>query len=37
MVISSLKPGIVKLAKDLNGYHVAECCLQYLTPRYIEV
>lgn len=37
MVVSSLKPGIVNLIKDLNGYHVAECCLQCLTPRYIEV
>lgn len=37
MVVASLKPGIVNLIKDLNGYHVAECCLQYLMPGYIEV
>ena len=37
MVVSSLKPGILSLIKDTNGYHVAECCFQCLTPRYIEV
>lgn len=36
MVVASLKPGIVNLIKDLNGYHVAECCLQHLMPGYIE-
>ncbi|XP_047329104.1 pumilio homolog 12 [Impatiens glandulifera] len=36
MVVSSLKPGIVTLMKNINGNHVAQRCLQYLTPEYIE-
>ncbi|XP_022147592.1 pumilio homolog 12-like isoform X2 [Momordica charantia] len=36
MIISSLKTGIVILMKDLNGNHVAQHCLQYLVPDYIE-
>ncbi|XP_059628755.1 pumilio homolog 12-like [Cornus florida] len=34
MVVSSLKPGIVTLIKNMNGNHVAQRCLQYLTPEY---
>lgn len=34
MVVSSLKPGIVSLVKDMNGNHVAQRCLQYLMPEY---
>ena len=37
MVVSSLKPGIVTLIKDMNGNHVAQCCLQHLVPEYSEV
>ncbi|KAG8657710.1 pumilio homolog 12 [Manihot esculenta] len=36
MVVSSLKPGIVTLIKNMNGNHVAQRCLQYLTPEYSE-
>ncbi|KAM5582234.1 pumilio [Rosa sericea] len=36
MVVSSLKPGIVNLIKNTNGNHVAQRCLQYLTPEYRE-
>ncbi|BBH04278.1 pumilio 12 [Prunus dulcis] len=36
MVVSSLKPGIVTLIKNTNGNHVAQRCLQYLTPEYRE-
>ncbi|RAL39591.1 hypothetical protein DM860_003124 [Cuscuta australis] len=31
MVISSLEPGFLALIKDLNGNHVIQRCLQYLT------
>ncbi|XP_065879381.1 pumilio homolog 12 isoform X2 [Euphorbia lathyris] len=34
MVVSSLKPGIVTLIKNMNGNHVAQRCLQYLSPEY---
>ena len=37
MVVSSLKPGIVTLMKNMNGNHVAQRCLQHLTPQYREV
>lgn len=37
MIVSSLKPGIVNLIKNTNGNHVAQRCLQYLTPEYREV
>lgn len=37
MIVSSLKPGLVNLIKDMNGNHVAQRCLQYLTPEYREV
>lgn len=37
IVVSSLKPGIVTLIKNMNGNHVAQRCLQYLTPQYSEV
>ncbi|KAL4611840.1 hypothetical protein ACB092_08G154800 [Castanea dentata] len=36
MVVSSLKPGIVTLMKNMNGNHVAQRCLQHLTPQYRE-
>ncbi|KAJ4827134.1 hypothetical protein Tsubulata_045691 [Turnera subulata] len=36
MIVSSLKPGIVSLIKNMNGNHVAQRCLQYLKPDYIE-
>eukprot|EP00257_Ricinus_communis_P018636 XP_015577404.1 pumilio homolog 12 isoform X1 [Ricinus communis] len=36
MVVSSLKPGIVTLIKNMNGNHVAQRCLQYLTPEHSE-
>ncbi|RVW48718.1 Pumilio-like 12 [Vitis vinifera] len=36
MIVSSLKPGIVTLIKDMNGNHVAQCCLQNLMPEYRE-
>uniref|UniRef100_A0A5B6YK23 PUM-HD domain-containing protein n=2 Tax=Davidia involucrata TaxID=16924 RepID=A0A5B6YK23_DAVIN len=36
MVVSSLKPGIVTLIKNMNGNHVAQRCLQYLTLEYSE-
>ncbi|KAK4339005.1 hypothetical protein RND71_040467 [Anisodus tanguticus] len=36
MIVSSLKPGFVNLIKDMNGNHVAQRCLQYLTPEYRE-
>ncbi|XP_004228945.2 pumilio homolog 12 [Solanum lycopersicum] len=36
MIVSSLKPGLVNLIKDMNGNHVAQRCLQYLTPEYKE-
>ncbi|XP_043692277.1 putative pumilio homolog 8, chloroplastic [Telopea speciosissima] len=36
MIVSSLKPGIVLLIKDMNGNHVAQRCLQYLIPEYSE-
>ncbi|KDP30623.1 hypothetical protein JCGZ_16188 [Jatropha curcas] len=36
MVVSSLKSGIVTLIKNMNGNHVAQRCLQYLTPEYSE-
>jgi hypothetical protein len=31
MVISALKPGVMALIKDLNGNHVVQRCLQYLS------
>ena len=37
MVVSSLKPGIVMMIKDMNGNHVAQRCLSYLLPEYSEV
>ncbi|GMY16202.1 pumilio homolog 12 [Fagus crenata] len=36
MVVSALNPGIVTLMKNMNGNHVAQRCLQYLTPEYRE-
>ncbi|KAH7837795.1 hypothetical protein Vadar_018059 [Vaccinium darrowii] len=36
MVVSSLKPGIVTVIKNMNGNHVAQRCLQYLMPEYCE-
>ncbi|KAJ8574033.1 hypothetical protein K7X08_010544 [Anisodus acutangulus] len=36
MIVSSLKPGLVNIIKDMNGNHVAQRCLQYLTPEYRE-
>ncbi|KAM7502851.1 hypothetical protein LguiB_001755 [Lonicera macranthoides] len=36
IVVSSLKPSIVTLIKNMNGNHVAQRCLQYLTPQYSE-
>ncbi|XP_038724983.1 pumilio homolog 12-like isoform X2 [Tripterygium wilfordii] len=36
MIVSSLKPGIVTLMKNMNGNHVAHRCLQYLMPKYSE-
>ncbi|XXG42641.1 hypothetical protein AAC387_Pa01g2868 [Persea americana] len=36
MVVSSLKPGIVMMIKDMNGNHVAQRCLSYLLPEYSE-
>ncbi|XP_020256061.1 pumilio homolog 12-like isoform X2 [Asparagus officinalis] len=35
-VVSSLKPGIVSLVKDVNGNHVAQRCLQYFSPQQTE-
>lgn len=37
MIVSSLKPGIVTLMKNVNGNHVAQRCLQKLVPAYSEV
>lgn len=37
MVVSSLNPGIVTLIKDMNGNHVAQCCLQHLRPEHSKV
>lgn len=34
LVVSSLKPGIVTLIKNMNGNHVAQRCLLYLLPEY---
>ncbi|XP_068635751.1 uncharacterized protein [Aristolochia californica] len=34
IVVSSLKPGIVTLIKDMNGNHVAQRCLQHLMLEY---
>ncbi|PSR86915.1 Pumilio 12 like [Actinidia chinensis var. chinensis] len=36
MVVSSLNPGIVTVIKNMNGNHVAQRCLQYLSPEYCE-
>ncbi|KAF5725532.1 pumilio 12 [Tripterygium wilfordii] len=36
IIVSSLKPGIVTLMKNMNGNHVAQRCLQYLMPEYSE-
>ncbi|KAG6632716.1 pumilio homolog 12 isoform X2 [Carya illinoinensis] len=36
MVVSSLKPGIVTLIKNINGNHVAQRCLQCLMPECTE-
>ncbi|XP_008812064.2 uncharacterized protein LOC103723048 [Phoenix dactylifera] len=36
MIVASLKPGIVRLMKDINGSHVAECFLHHLSPEYNE-
>ncbi|XP_068649784.1 uncharacterized protein [Aristolochia californica] len=36
IVVSSLKPGIVTLIKDMNGNHVAQRCLQHLMLEYRE-
>ncbi|KAB1228023.1 hypothetical protein CJ030_MR1G006860 [Morella rubra] len=36
MIVSSLKPGIVTLMKNVNGNHVAQRCLQKLVPEYSE-
>ncbi|KAJ8760127.1 hypothetical protein K2173_010983 [Erythroxylum novogranatense] len=36
IIVSSLKPGIVTLIKNMNGNHVAQRCLQYLMPEYRE-
>lgn len=37
LVVSSLKPGIVALIKNMNGNHVAQRCLLYLMPEYSKV
>lgn len=37
MIGSLLKPGIVSLMKNVNGNHVAQHCLQFMVPDYIEV
>lgn len=37
MVISSLKPGVVTLIKDLNGNHVVQRCLQCLVNEDSQV
>lgn len=37
LVVSSLKPGIVTLIKNMNGNHVAQRCLLYLLPEYSKV
>ncbi|KAK9155062.1 hypothetical protein Sjap_002542 [Stephania japonica] len=36
LVVSSLKPGVLKLAKDSNGNHVLQRCFQCLLPEYKE-
>ncbi|KAJ7955442.1 Pumilio-like 12 [Quillaja saponaria] len=36
MVVSSLKPGIVTLMKNMNGNHVAQRCLLYFSPELNE-
>ncbi|KAK9128439.1 hypothetical protein Syun_017236 [Stephania yunnanensis] len=36
LVVSSLKPGLLKLAKDANGNHVVQRCLQCLLSEYRE-
>ena len=37
MVISALKPGVMALIKDLNGNHVVQRCLQYLSNEENQV
>lgn len=37
MIVSALKPDIVSLIKNANGSHVAQRCLEYLSPRFREV
>ncbi|XP_044483099.1 pumilio homolog 12-like [Mangifera indica] len=34
LVVSTLKPGIVTLIKNMNGNHVAQHCLLYLQPEH---
>ncbi|KAL8156425.1 pumilio homolog 12 [Apium graveolens] len=36
IIVSALKPGIVTIIKNMNGNHVAQRCLQYLTSEYSE-
>ncbi|KAG6484716.1 uncharacterized protein LOC122008555 [Zingiber officinale] len=36
MIVSALKPDIVSLIKNTNGSHVAQRCLEYLSPRFRE-
>ncbi|WOH08253.1 hypothetical protein DCAR_0727691 [Daucus carota subsp. sativus] len=35
-IVSALKPGIVTIIKNMNGNHVAQRCLQYLTTEHSE-
>ncbi|XP_074557600.1 uncharacterized protein LOC141813529 [Curcuma longa] len=36
MIVSALKPDIVSLIKNANGSHVAQRCLEYLSPKFRE-
>ncbi|KAG6533489.1 uncharacterized protein LOC121978670 [Zingiber officinale] len=36
MIVSALKPDFVSLIKNGNGSHVAQRCLEYLSPRFRE-
>ncbi|GAB2286966.1 hypothetical protein Dimus_021354 [Dionaea muscipula] len=36
LIVSSLKPGVMTLMKNINGNHVTQRCLQQLKPEYKE-
>jgi hypothetical protein len=37
MIVSALSPGAVTLMTDVNGYHVAHCCLMKLPHKHNQV